>query len=370
MASKKILIISRTLLPSQAPRSQRTTELAKEFARLGHDVTVYAVLGNYDYSTFKKTYGVNVKNIVAMKFATLNSDGVHVGKVNLFRSVYSKLLRKLIEYPDIELSFKVAQLLREIQNIDLLVTIAVPHPIHWGAAYASKRFVQNNINTWVADCGDPYMGNKLTKRLFYFKFIEKWFFRKVDYVTIPIEEARKGYYEEFKNKIKVIPQGFNFDDFKRSEVYIENQPITFVYAGVFYKGIRDPRPFLDYLDKLDLDFKFVVYTKSDLLITKYKSLLKDKLEIHEYIPRLELLDVMSRADFLINFENNTHIQSPSKLIDYALTERPILSVNSFDIDKDLIDEFLNRDYKNQLIINDLKQYNINNVANKFIGLIK
>jgi hypothetical protein len=357
MGRKNIVIISRTLMPSQAPRSQRTTELAKEFARLGHDVTVYAVLGNHDYSKFEKTYNLKVRNIGAMQFATSNSDGVHSGRANLFKSVYLKLLRKLIEYPDIELSFKVAQVLRELKYIDLLITIAVPHPIHWGAAYASNWFQQNNINTWVADCGDPYMGNKLTKRLFYFKFIEKWFFRKVDYVTIPIEEAKKGYYNEFENKIKVIPQGFN-------------KPITFIYAGVFYKGIRDPRPFLDYLCELDIDFKFIVYTKSDILISKYKSHLKDKLDIQEYIPRLELLKVMSQADFLINFENNTDVQSPSKLIDYALSKRPILSVNSFQINKDVIDQFLTRDYSHQLIVRNLEQYNITNVVNKFIKLIE
>ena len=118
-----------------------------------------------------------------------------------------------------------------------------------------------------------------------------------------------------------------------------------------------------------MDFKFVVYTKSDLLITKYKILLKDKIEINRCIPRLELFDVMSGSDFLINFENNSDIQSPNKLIDYALTGRSILSVNSFDMDKDQIDEFLNRDYKNQLSIKDLEQYNIDNVANKFTGLI-
>ncbi len=36
--------------------------------------------------------------------------------------------------------------------------------------------------------------------------------QKVNYITVPIEEAREAYYEEFRNKIRVIPQGFDFSD--------------------------------------------------------------------------------------------------------------------------------------------------------------
>ncbi len=364
----RIVIISRTLLPSQAPRSQRTTELAKEFARKGHDVTVYAVLGKYDYTHFEETHKLKVRNLGNMKVATINSDGE--SKRNIFIALLSKLFRKTLEFPDIELSFKVAKVLRRERDIDLLITVAVPFPIHWGAAYATKFFIKNNIKTWVADCGDPYMGNRFNKHPFYFKYVEKWFCRKVDFLTIPIKEAKEGYYKEFHNKIRVIPQGFNFDEVKIDMKVNDNSVVTFIYAGVFYEGIRDPRPFLDYLSKLSIDFKFIVFTKSKSLIENYKRILRRKLEIRDYIPRAELLKVMSEADFLVNFENDTEVQAPSKLIDYALTKRPILSVNSFQIDKKQIDQFLDRNYVNQLIIQNIEQYDINNVTNKFIQLTK
>ena len=37
----KILIISGSFYPDNSPRAFRTTELAKRFCKLGHDVTVY-----------------------------------------------------------------------------------------------------------------------------------------------------------------------------------------------------------------------------------------------------------------------------------------------------------------------------------------
>ena len=36
---------------------------------------------------------------------------------------------------------------------------------------------------------------------------------------------------------------------------------------------------------------------------------------------------MSKMDFLINLENLNKEQSPSKLIDYAISKRPIFSFN-------------------------------------------
>ena len=74
MHKKKILIISRTILPAKNPRAYRATELAKELARLGNNVTLYAVLGNYDYTQFELEHSLKVSNIGKMLFATYNSD--------------------------------------------------------------------------------------------------------------------------------------------------------------------------------------------------------------------------------------------------------------------------------------------------------
>ena len=197
MKIKKITLISRTFYPANNPRANRTTELAKELARLGHKVTVYAVLGNYDYKDFQNRYNVTVKNLGKMKFATLNSDGNELKKSYLERAFLKLIGRRFFEFPDIELAFKTFKVLKNsLTPIDLLITIAVPFPIHWGTAFAKQK-VKHFPKTWVADCGDPYMGNKFKSRLFYFKYIEKWFCRKADYISIPIKEAMSAYYKDF-----------------------------------------------------------------------------------------------------------------------------------------------------------------------------
>ena len=61
---------------------------------------------------------------------------------------------------------------------------------------------------------------------------------------------------------------------------------------------------------------------------------------------------MSKADFVVNvdtvYDNNTHVEAvPSKLIDYAVANRPILNINSSYIDKKMVLEFMNKDYSRQ-----------------------
>jgi hypothetical protein len=83
-----------------------------------------------------------------------------------------------------------------------------------------------------------------------------------------------------------------------------------------------------------------------------------------------LIEELKEMDFLINIENiNSPAQRPSKLIDYAITGRPILSVNPEKLDRNTIDQFLQKNYSGQLIVDNLEQYQIEHVAKKFTDLI-
>lgn len=366
---KNIIIISRSTYPKPSPRSMRTHELAQELARKGHAVTLYILTDGYDYNSYEKMYNIKVNSLGKVYLPQLHYEGNKA--ISLMLRAFRKLLNKIFEFPDIELSFKTYKAIKKENSIDLLITIGHPYPIHWGAALfktLNKKRMRKTI--WVADCGDPYMGNPFSKKVFYFKYIEKWFCSKANFISIPTKQAIKGYYSEFHQKIKIIPQGFNFNDIKISESNKPNKVITFIYAGNFYKGLRDPRPLLDYLSSLDIEFKFIIYTRSHSILKGYENKLGGKLIVRNYIPRKQLILEMSRADFLLNLENPSSIQSPSKLIDYGLANKPILSVNTNqELNKNMINSFLNRDYKDALKIDNIQQYNIVNVANSFLSLL-
>jgi len=196
MSSKKILIVSAVFYPSISPRSMRTTELAKEFARQGHEVTLYLPESGYDYSDFLKEHPIRIKSLGKATFREIQVKGK--GPVRLLRRSLRRILGLLFEYPGIELMFKVSRRLRKESGYDMLISIAVPFTIHWGVARARSNR-KPIAETWVADCGDPYMGDTTDsfKKPMYFKYVEKWFSRKADYITIPFEGARSAYYPEF-----------------------------------------------------------------------------------------------------------------------------------------------------------------------------
>lgn len=363
MDKKKILIVSRAFYPAIAPRSFRATELAKEFARQGYEITVLTHKKDFEYKSFEKNHNIKVEDFVKGRWKEIQGGSI-------LKKVARFFLNYLVLFPDIQLMLFLKKELQNYSDFDLLISIAIPYPVHWGVASAKNKNTYL-CRTWVADCGDPFMGNKERKfkHPFYFHLVEKWFCNKPDYITVPIEQAIQAYPTSCKTKIRVIPQGFNFLESKNNTTP-NNQIPTFAYAGGFSKGLRDPSKFLEYISTYESPFKFIVYTKNINVLLPFKNILGDKLEIRNYIPREQLLKELSSMDFLINFENKNKLQSPSKLIDYALTKRPILSVNSSYLDTKNVNEFLNRDYTNQMKIGNIERYDIRNVANKFIELSK
>lgn len=363
---KNILIICKDIYPVQSPRSFRAGELVKEFLRRGYNVKVVCCLTQDNFELFKKEF--------------YNAESVNIGQIenfldwkifnrlSLLKRILNRYFYHLFQYPNIGLLFKIKKYLKgNTDKVDLMISIAYPFPIHWGIAIARRSNVKNFPERWIADCGDPFMGNPIIKPPFYFKFLEKLFCRMADKITIPVEIGRKAYYKEFHEKIEIIPQGFDFSTLQK-EFYTKNNIPTFLYAGIFYKGSRDPRAFLEYLTEIKSDFRFIIYTSEDSLIKDYKEILGDKLIINPSIPRIELLKKMSLVDFLLNIENESENQTPSKLIDYSLSGRPILSISMKNIDNKKFNDFLNGIYHDEFKVHDLERYNIVNVVNKFFEI--
>ena len=359
----KIVLISQVSYPRLSPRAHRTTELAKEFARRGYYVVLYSLLGNYDYTDYSKETGIIFKNLGKSKLGLVDNGGYQ--SRNILIRAFNRFIGKFIHSPNIELIPMVKKAINNEGKIDLLVTIADPHVIHYAAAKSNRCLVKN----WITDNGDPFMGNPFHSYPKYFEKYERYWCERCDYILVPIKEAVDAYYPEYREKIKVIPQGFNFDAVQLAK-YEQNNVPTFAYSGVVYKNLRDPNRFLEYLSSLSSDFKFVVYTASYPFFYKYKEKLGDKLEIRERITRDKLLYELSKMDFLINIANLFGVQQPSKLIDYALTKRPILEISSNFNTKEMsaFNDFFKQDYRKQLVVGNVDKYNIKTIVNNIESL--
>lgn len=360
----KILIITQFTWPHQSPRAFRAAELSEELARLGHDVTVYSVPEDADYASYTLKTGVK---IMPLSMRIPKNKGGSYYRYNFLDKVFYHSLNTLFDYPSIEFKWRTSDIIKKEKDTDLLITIAVPHEIHFGARIAKVRNPSDFPKCWIADCGDPFMFNPYKKPFFWFAGEEKKWCRLVDFITVPTKQSIDGYYPEFRPKINVIPQGFNFEDINIAE-YEPNVIPTFAYAGRFYPGLRDPYKFLDYLLTLKEDFRCLFFVASDIP-QKYVDALGGKLDVKKGWKRKDIIYELSKTDFLLNIPNKgSTVQVPSKLIDYSLAKRPVLSIET-DFKQQLqFCAFLHGDYSSQMIMPDLGMYNIKCVARKFLAL--
>ncbi len=361
----RILIVSGYFYPQNTPRAFRTTELVKRLCSLGNEVTIYIPKNEFDYQSFLKEHTI----VRLCQYRIAHERRQFIG-IKIIDRIIFRILNQFFNYPD-GLNIKpLMTALKDESGYDLLITIAMPHSVHWAVGKLYKKGIKA-AKCWVADCGDPFMLSETGsfKPPFYLKSLETRWCQMCDYITVPTEQSFNGYYSEFKDKICVIPQGFDFFEVKRKE-YIPHHIPTFAYSGSLIPGRRDLRPILDYLINGGMDFRLHIYTSQTDIFATYKEQLGEKLQLHNYIPRLELLGVLSGMDFLLNLDNGVKAQTPSKLIDYALTGRPILSLNSCNIDSSLLESFLKGDYSGQYIVTDVNKYDIKNVAQQFLELCK
>lgn len=370
MNKKSILIIASGFFPDQSPRSFRATELAKEFSRQGHKVTIM-VPNKDNIQPLLDEYNIEYNNLGKLKWKIPNVK--KLGRFGgLFNKIVNRLLPLLFEFPKIEHYFKVKRKLKSEQtNYDMLISVAVPYPIHWGVAAVWKKNKKNNLAPiWIADCGDPYciQENDTYQPPFYFKWIEKWFMRKVDFITVPTETSYRGYFPEFHSKIKVIPQGFRFEDIQKKTI-LNDGIIRFGYGGSFALNRRDPKELLQFLTGLDKSilFEFHIYTKHKKFVESF-SKNDSRIILHEPISRTELLENLSKFQFAVNLANFGTAQTPSKLIDYAIIEKPVLQIETGKLDKQTVVQFLNGNYENKVHINQPNRYRIENVVSQFLNL--
>lgn len=361
----KILIISNHAYPAQGPRAYRTTELSEQLVKMGHEVILYTVHGNYNYTNYESQTNV-IRRDIHPKYATYANDGTH--RYNIFDKFMSHVFHRILMWPLCEFHFSVEKIIRDNPNMDALITIAFPHSIHSGAARAKKKHPAIFPKVWICDCGDPFMLNPFLNPPKFMKKYEDMWCSMCDYITVPTEHSYQGYYERYWDKIRVVPQGFDFTKTPISQ-YTKNEVPTFLFVGAIYPGKRDPYSFMEYLLKFDKPYKFILMTREPICAKYTKESYGQIINIVGKT-REEVIIECSKADFLINITNPSTVQSPSKLIDYGISKRPILNVEQeFDDPSNFI-EFYGGNYSRCHKLENLDDFRIQNVAAKFVQLIK
>ncbi len=385
---KRIVICSYFFYPEQRPRAFRAFELAKQFVKDGNQVEVLIPEKQYDYTRIYSKYGFRVTQIVQENRLGMKSIGTggikkrFPGADNISRSAIVKkrvkaLIRNLYLYLFGEIQFGFSKYLSKVlrgkrNDFDIVVSVGLPFAVHRGV-YKALRKKPGTIKTKIADYGDPFYFNPVGRKIFLHKKIEKSVLAFFDYVLVPEERARKAYsYYNIDKKIRVIPQGVDYSEIKTADDRRNGAVATFAYAGNFYRDIRNPRSFFEFLKTRKEPFEFQIYTDikngpSFSCIKEYIETDPKRFVLKKYLPRFDCIYELSKCDFLVNIENKGGVQVPSKLIDYGLAGRPVLSFSQDNFDPEIMKEFLLSNYRHQLKV-EIEKYDIKNIAKKILDL--
>jgi hypothetical protein len=216
-------------------------------------------------------------------------------------------------------------------------------------------------------------------------------------------------------KIFIVPallqDGSFCEDFKE-KIVISDLPIVpakvtagagnggktvFIYAGLFYKDIRNPETLFKIFEKLPENFELhLYYSGCSGVVEKYKKSLGSRLVANGFVSPDDLEKLVSNADFVVNVGNTVLNQVASKVYDLIAFGKPILNFyqNENDIslehmskyplcksiryanDEGSIDEILEfcKENKGKFLSYDeaivnLKEKSLENVAGKIIKQI-
>lgn len=369
----KVLIVSYYFHPESTPRAFRAHELVKEFDKRGDEITL--VLPNkqiYRKNNFSKN--VTVKYVGSIVPESKQSESETNRFVKRIKEILSDVKYYFFPFSFFSgfLSEATKVLIKDNKEYDIVFSNSFPFITHYALHKAMKKNKSlKSSKVKIAEYSDPFYYQKHKKLLFKYKLLEKVVIKDFDFISIPTSIAVDSYLNlKSKEKIKVLPQAYDLDSIS-IEKYTKNDIPSFAYAGMFYSGMRDPSFLFDYLSSVNQDFRFIIFTRftDDIFISKYKNKLGEKMTVKTGLGREQIIKELSQMDFLINIENVSENQKPSKLIDYAISKRPIFSASKSTFSKPLFNNFLEGNYESQYNI-DLNNHNIVNIVDEIKRLVK
>ena len=177
------------------------------------------------------------------------------------------------------------------------------------------------------------------------QWLERWVVRNADIIianTGPMAEAIKNRHPEAQNRVHVITNGYDPEDFADITPLRDSDPDKFLllHAGSLY-GQRDPRHFLEGVQMLVKD-KNCTQLKIQLIgpAESYGGLtlaehinalqLEEYVELISSVPHQEALQRMRGADMLLIFSQGTNLQVPAKIYEYMGLGKHIFAINEPD----------------------------------------
>lgn len=325
-----------TVDPEYASYPQRDESLLAEVAS---NCLVYTTKSFELYNLYKWVSGK--KEVPYGGFANESKEGL--------LQKASKFLRGNFLLPDPRKGWnkyalkKAAELIREF-NIDTVVTTSPPHSTQLIGLRLKQKF---NIR-WIADLRDPwtdiYYYNQFKHTALALK-LDKSYERKVienaDRLVTVSEDVKRIFAEksnlQIAAKTAVIPNGFDEEDFRITEVQAETRKVI-TYTGTISEAY-DVDAFLEALSGLNENLKSNILIRfvgkvPPSVAQKFRNTGLD-VELVGYVDHPKSIEYLFRSDLLLlvipKVKNNQGILT-GKFFEYLASQKTVLAIGPVDGD--------------------------------------
>lgn len=352
----RLLVISYYYAPDNNPRSFRWTSIAEEWAAAGHEVHVVSRWRNglpreevMNGVTVHRAGGGLVEVLRARLSGRAAPAGVTASRagptrrspaVQILRWVHDVSWRKLY-WPDYATLWRRPALAladRLIRDGGVTTLFSVAHPFSGHVVGLALKHRHPGLH-WIADSGDPFAmqtdppSNNLALYRRRNIRVEDQVLAQSDYCTVTVEGCRHAYRQAFPHHagklVTIPPLQPRVDPAPPLEA---GGPIRLLYAGTFYRNLREPGYLLALFAALAArDARLELHIYGDLndchaAFTAHSELLDQRLFLHGVLPRSRILAEMAKASVLVNIGNRSAVQVPSKIVEYMALGRPILNL--------------------------------------------
>lgn len=229
----------------------------------------------------------------------------------------------------VKAAYKQLECIHAERSVDVVFSVGAPMAAHVAAQKFHKK---HPCVRWVTYTVDSYAGqNKHSRRYKKALAFESTVLGASDYVFLSEEifDHNMDLYKLFEEKCRVLPYLMPPTPKKIwQESCFDSSKINLVFAGRFYKRIRNPECLLQLAMELDESCVLHLYCQSDCdsVIDDYVQRSRGKILRHNPVSVSQIQQIYAQADVLVNVGNNTAEFKPSKTFEYIASGKPIFNI--------------------------------------------
>lgn len=225
----------------------------------------------------------------------------------------------------VKAAYRKLEMINAEKTIDVVFSVGAPTSSHCAARLFKQAHLDIRWVTYTVDSYSAQNGNKKRYRDF-----EKRLLEKADYNLLSEEIHQNCQFlwgdkpERFGTLPYLMPERQNPFD----EMIFDPKKINFVYAGSFYKQLRDPTFMLKVFCNISSDCILHLFCPENC-----DSYIKDAIKTsdgqiikHKSVAVEDIAKVYASADVLINLGNSVPEFKPSKIYEYIASGKPIVDI--------------------------------------------